>query len=355
MRRPAALLALLLATPLAAQESVPTDRATQDALPALPQIAPSQLPLSGSFSLPGTASSTPTPPPQDDPNLDYAFASYQRGSYFSAMRLALQRIEKGKDPAAMTLVGVLNEGGLGVPQNLEAAAEWYRLAADAGDRPAMVALALMRLDGRGVERDRKIAADLFRRAAEAGDATAQYNLGLLHLEGAVVSRDRAEAERLFRLGAEAGNADAQYALSTMLRDNRGDRDPEEATKWLAAASAQDHPDAKVEYAIALFNGTGTEPDEQRAALLFRDAAEEGSVIAQNRLARLYSAGRGVERELVRAAAWHLVSRARGANDHMLDNLVNRLTPDERKRADALAARLGADPVLALDASALRRQ
>jgi len=81
--------------------------------------------------------------------------------------------------------------------------------------------------------------------------------------------------------------------------------------------------------------------ESGAARYFRRAAAKGNAIAQNRLARLLAAGRGVPQNKVDAAAWHLLAAAQGLSDSWLDNALKDLTADERTRAERLAAeRLG---------------
>ena len=77
-------------------------------------------------------------------------------------------------------------------------------------------------------------------------------------------------------------------------------------------------------------------DEAAAAALFRRAALRGSPIAQNRLARLYSAGRGVDADPVEAIKWHLIAKAAGANDAYLDEFAQKQTPEVRANADRAA-------------------
>ena len=47
------------------------------------------------------------------------------------------------------MLGELYANALGVKRDYAKAADWYKRAADAGDREAMFALAMMRLAGRG--------------------------------------------------------------------------------------------------------------------------------------------------------------------------------------------------------------
>ena len=114
------------------------------------------------------------------------------------------------------------------------------------------------------------------------------------------------------------------------------RDLNEAARLLAASALADYTDAQVEYAIAMFNGTGVARDEARAAALLKKAARQGSPIAQNRLANILVVGRGLAADPVEAIKWHLVSRALGANDLGLDDFMRRQPPDVRAAGEKAA-------------------
>jgi uncharacterized protein len=102
------------------------------------------------------------------------------------------------------------------------------------------------------------------------------------------------------------------------------------------AALAENPDAEVEYAIALFNGTGVAKDETRAVALFRRAALRGNPIAQNRLARILSTGRGTPANAAEAIKWHLIAKAGGNSDPYLDQFAARQTPDIRAEAEKAA-------------------
>ena len=103
------------------------------------------------------------------------------------------------DPKAMTLLGELYADGLGVPNDDKKAAEWYRLAAERGDREAMFALAMFRMTGRGGPRDRHEAArTCSSEAAKLGHVVAAYDLALLYLEGQMFPQDFGRAAELIR-------------------------------------------------------------------------------------------------------------------------------------------------------------
>jgi TPR repeat protein len=158
------------------------------------------------------------------------------------------------------------------------------------------------------------------------------------LEGQQFPQDLARAAELFRKASDLGNPEAQYALATMYKDGRGvAKDMNEAVRLLAASAQASNLDATVEYAIAMFNGVGSIPkDEPGAAGLFLKAARRGSAIAQNRLARVLAAGRGVPVDPVQAIKWHIVAKAGGAGDLYLDDFVSKQKPEDRAAAEQAA-------------------
>ena len=133
----------------------------------------------------------------------------------------------------------------------------------------------------------------------------------------------------------AGNSEAQYALATMFKEGRGvPKDLNEAMRLMGQASVAGNLDAMVEYAIAQFNGTGIAKNEAAAAQLFLIAARRGSPIAQDRLARILMAGRGMPADATEAIKWHIVAKAGGASDPELDVFAAKQTPAVTRAAAA---------------------
>lgn len=270
---------------------------------------------------------------------DVAYGAYQRGLYLTASREALSRLERNPgDTAAMTLLGELYNQGLGVRQNPPEAARWYRLAADRGEPRAMATLALMLIDGRGMPKAPERGRAWLEKAAGLGEPTASFNLALLLLADGT-EEDAAKAAILLRVASEGEVADAQHALGVLYANGRGGlpRDRAEAAMLFLRAARNGSLAGEVEWAIAQFNGDGTTRDEANAARQFRHAAGRGNAIAQNRLARLYVLGRGVQKNLVEAAAWNIQASAQGLTDAWLERQLEDISKDQRKRAEALAA------------------
>jgi len=66
------------------------------------------------------------------------------------------------------------------------------------------------------------------------------------------------------------------------------------------------------------------------------AANKANPIAQNRLARVYIMGRGVETDPVLAIKWHLAAKAGGVGDPQLDDYMSKQSAETRAAAQTAA-------------------
>lgn len=289
------------------------------------------------FALGAPALAQPNAPAKE-PTLDTAFGAYQRGFFLTAFKEASDLAAKN-DPQAITLLAELYANGLGVGRDDNKAAQLYRRAAELGDPQAMFALAIFRFQGRGGAPDPKAGAALFETAAKLGNVTAAYNLGLLYIEGQTVAQDYKKAAELFQAAARAGTPEAQYALATLYKEGRGvPQDEREATRLMERAALAGNIDAMVEFAIAQFNGSHTAKNEAAAAALMLKAARLGNPVAQNRVARIYMAGRGMAISPVEAIKWHTIAKAGGRGDPELDQFASRQKKEDRETAEKAAQR-----------------
>jgi hypothetical protein len=79
-------------------------------------------------------------------------------------------------------------------------------------------------------------------------------------------------------------------------------------------------------------------DEQIGAQWLLRAASQGNVVAQNRIAHLLQAGRGIEVDPTEAAKWHMLALKGGVKDDKLETFIGGLPEadraEARDRADA---------------------
>jgi TPR repeat protein len=64
----------------------------------------------------------------------------------------------------------------------------------------------------------------------------------------------------------------------------------------------------------------------------RQAAHDGNVMAENRLAHLYRAGIGTKQDRVAAGTWYILSRRAGLQDNTLEDFFQGLTDEQQKEA-----------------------
>jgi len=164
--------------------------------------------------------------------------------------------------AAMVLLGVMHQRGLGTAKDERAALAWYKKAADAGDPRAPRLVYLLAMNGRGTDKDSPEAKALVQQvhAWEAAAMTA----GL-------------------RQSAEAGDARGQFNLAARLeREKKYD----EAVKWYERAAAQGFGPAELNLAHMYETGIGVTQDTAQARRRYRKMAELGDPDGRFRTARL---------------------------------------------------------------------
>ncbi|WP_442866002.1 tetratricopeptide repeat protein [Aminobacter sp. HY435] len=307
-------------------------------VPPLPQGTPA------SETAPGQApdlGANPTAKPRDgiDPNRfggkpsDEAYGAFQRGLYKTAYNLAVPRAEAG-DAAAQTLVAEILSRGLGVARNDGAAARWYEAAAEQGVPEAQFQYALLLLDGKYVNRDDKAASALMQAAAEAGNRLAQFNYAQMLIQREPGSKGLEKAVPYFERAAATGLADAQYAMSQVYANGVGGRlrDDRRARLLLVQAARQNYDTAQFDLALWMVGGRGGERDLKSAFGWMKLAAEGGNVAAQNRLAKFYMGGIGVDPDPILAGAWYINARRAGLTDPEMDDFLRGLTDVEMKQA-----------------------
>ena len=276
------------------------------------------------------------------PVSDPAYAAFEAGKYLTALKEAQKAAKRG-EPQAYTLMGLIYEDGLGVAQDFQKAAQYYKKGAALGDDNARVGYGLLLAQGKGVPQNYREAARYLELAAKNGLKSAQYNLALLYARGVDGVEDPARAVLWLVKAAGQGHVRAQYDLGTLYALGRGvARNPKKAAQWMGRAAEAGDPDAMLDYAIMLFKGRGVRKNKALAVEYLRRSAIKGNLVAQNRLAGLYRTGIVeketliLERNLVEAAKWHLIARARGLSDARLDLFMGSLRKDERAAAEKAA-------------------
>ena len=267
---------------------------------------------------------------------DLAYGAYQRGMYLTAFELALPRAEGG-DPAAQTLIAELYESGRGIARDSKKAAQWYALAADAGNREAQFAYSLKLLEGVGVTKNVERSIDLLRQAADKGHPMAMFNYASYLIDERPTIRGYSQALPYLEKAAEYRLPDAYFLLAQIYRHGlaTGIGDQERSREMLIRAAKSGVDDAQVELGKTYLNGVGVEKDPKNAFRWFQIAARKGNAAAQNQLAHLYYRGNGTQVNPVESAKWHILASRAGISDPELDRYLGYL--DDETMTLALSA------------------
>jgi uncharacterized protein len=236
-------------------------------------------------------------------DINTGWDAFDAGDYATALAEWGVLARKG-DSEAQSYLGYLYENGLGVDQDYQESANWYRRAADQGDAFAQGNLGYLYENGLGVPQNYGTAADWYRRAADQGNSYAQNSLGYLYENGLGVPQDYGRAVDLYRRAAKQGEVPSQRNLGYLYENGYGVvQDYAEAAAWYRRAAEQDDAFAQASLGYLYESGFGVAEDRGEAAAWYRRAAEQGDSYAQAGLGRLLYEGRGVTVDLVEAYKW----------------------------------------------------
>lgn len=139
---------------------------------------------------------------------------------------------------AWARLGFLYDFGFaGLPKDPEAAYQWYRKAAEAGDLDARYHLGNACLRGEGTPKSDAEAVGWFQEAAAFGHKEALYTLGMMYKEGRHgLEQSYADAARCLLKAAEQGYREAQFEMALLYLTGQGVAcSKEKAVQWLTEA------------------------------------------------------------------------------------------------------------------------
>ncbi|MEZ0223559.1 MAG: tetratricopeptide repeat protein [Alphaproteobacteria bacterium] len=136
------------------------------------------------------------------------------------MKLLLQYAAE-KNPEAQNKLGVLHGEGKGVPKSFDEALNWYRLAAESGDKLAHNNIGIMYVAGHGVSKDYNEAMKWFQKGAALGSLGAIDNIGEMYGRGIGVQQNYAEAFKWFHQAAEFGYGAAKSKVGQLYMKGLG--------------------------------------------------------------------------------------------------------------------------------------
>ncbi|ORY40265.1 hypothetical protein BCR33DRAFT_373634 [Rhizoclosmatium globosum] len=138
-------------------------------------------------------------------------------------------------------------------------------------------------DEKDIERvEFQIMADLM------GDAECQLKIGEMYKTEPKISA------RYYQMAAEQNLPEAQYRLASLLLSDESSsaKDSVKSTCYFKLAAENCHSQAQYQYALALYNGIGTDVDKQEAVKHYRLASEGGVLEAFVGLGDCFASGEG---------------------------------------------------------------
>jgi TPR repeat protein len=111
----------------------------------------------------------------------------------------------------------------------------------------------------------------------------------------------------------------------------------EAVRWLTEAANGDDLNGLFNLAVLYAKGDGVSPDPEKAASLYRRAAELGHYPSQSRLGYIYAHGQGVPKDRVQAYLWLSLAAQHGIGTALnaLESVVKDMSAEEKSNGVAL--------------------
>ena len=142
----------------------------------------------------------------------------------------------------------------------------FEFASKAGNLDALTALGVMYIGGIGVEQNNTKGYQYIREAADMSDPKAQYTLGALYYLGAGVKKDYKKAFNWLNLASEQNYIDAKYNLAVMYEFGQGvDQSYEKAYEYYLFAARRDNLESQIKIADMYRDGIGTDMDLEKSS------------------------------------------------------------------------------------------
>ncbi|KAF9908261.1 hypothetical protein EC991_010101 [Linnemannia zychae] len=225
----------------------------------------------------------------------------------SAIMQIADKAKEGDMSAQFELGKAYFYGRKGVPENYEAAKDWFLLLTRRKHPEAQYYVGLMYYHGMGVSVDHKAAATWFLKAANQQVLDAQSVLGEMYLYGHGVQKNSLRALQWLLAAANEGDADAQCNIGNMYKHGTSpfSQDYTMAMEWYLKAAEQDHASAQFQIGVLYVYGHGVLFNDEKTALKWLlKAAKQGNEWAQFLAGSIYMTDPGL-RDYSKAMKWYL--------------------------------------------------
>lgn len=218
----------------------------------------------------------------------------------------LNEAAKHDEVTSANYLGHIYEDGFLVPQDIDKAIEYYKIAVEQDHPKAQYNLGRLLIEGLfGAPKDEKLAIDLLERAAQQGNLDAMEDLGICAYEGKGMPVDMKRARMLFEKCAREGLPQSQYDFALMNLNGKGGQVNYKAAEYwynkvLDSGIDVLIKDAKWDLALMYTNNT---QEYAKAFPLWTLFAKEGNAEAQYNLGLFYAKGWAIPQDDNIAKYW----------------------------------------------------
>ena len=230
---------------------------------------------------------------------------YSMGRYFSA-DLLFKEAAAAKHSQSMYMLGIMCSKGQCGCYNKQEALEWFRKAAELGNKRAEYILQ----DEDDPNIDEKLREEVKSQQvlekAKTGDAAAQWEMGHRYSLGCGVLKDATEAFKWYNKAAEQEYDLALFDLGCCYKDGVGvPKNYGEAIKYFRKSAEKNYGPAQYELGLYFKNMASCSHTDAaiHALYWFSLAAEDGVVEARMEMARAYYYGEVLKQDYSKARRW----------------------------------------------------
>lgn len=226
-----------------------------------------------------------------------ALVAYEDGNKTLALVNAKIAGTNGNADAQVMVGHILMRGETGLI-NVDEAAKWFRSAAEQKHPDAYVALGEMALRSQANMRPSQ-ARNWLVRAANLGRSDAMRVLADMYSKGTGVPKSSEKAATWLERANKHGDTRSARRMGDMLIET----DPKAALEWYEKAAGKGDTEAAYIAALMYVENLDIRPNQKKAAILMRQAAEAGLAAAQADYGLLVYQGAGVPQNTKSAAKW----------------------------------------------------
>ena len=229
---------------------------------------------------------------------------------------SLTEAAKSGDANAQVELGDFYSSQTDGTQDAEEAFKWYQKAAKNGNIEGQRRLAKCYFEGTGVEKNDKEAFDWYAILSKHGDELGAIEHAVFLVYGIGTDPNPDEGIKILECFHQNGSAEATFKLAVIYSTGWADvpEDKKESSRYCFQAAKRGHSKAKWYCYLELLAGNNIPRDIDKAILLLKEAAADGFVLAQSRLAQYLLLGRYVRQDSREARTWAKKAADKGNAD-----------------------------------------